>query len=88
MSHRKTHRHSRRRGRGSRSRRGRNFVKKTLDSSVYIAKSTSKKYMPKVKSSVENVGSKVVHTGEQSIPYLQKMTRKFFNIFPKTKKHR
>jgi|LakMenEpi03Aug12_release.lakeMendotaPanAssembly.Ray.scaffolds.fasta_scaffold3268378_1 hypothetical protein len=82
MAHRKSHRKSHRR------RYKRNFVKRTLDSSVNIAKSTSKKYMPKVKTSVENMGSKVVHTGETSIPYLQKMTRKFFSMFSKTKKNR
>ena len=56
-----------------------NIVNKTLDQTVSIAKSSSKKYMPKVK------------TGEQSIPFLQRMTRKFFGIFTgksKTKKHR
>jgi hypothetical protein len=81
MAHRKSHRKSHRRYK-------RNFVKRTLDSSVNIAKSTSKKYMPKVKTSVENMGSKVVRTGEKSVPYLQGVTRKFFNMFSKTKKNR
>jgi hypothetical protein len=67
------------------------MINKTIDQSVSVAKSTSKKYMPKVKSGLENVGSKVVRTGEQSIPFLQNMTRKFFGIFStksKTRKHR
>jgi len=66
--HRKSHR---------RSRRG-NILNKTLDKSVSVVKSTSRKYMPKLKSGLENVGSKVVKTGEQSVPFLQRMTRKLF----------
>jgi len=47
--------------------------------------------MPKVKSGLENVGSKVVKTGEKSVPFLQSMTRKFFSMFTgksSTRKHR
>jgi hypothetical protein len=45
--------------------------------------------MPKVKSGLENVGSKVVKTGTQSVPFLQNMTRKFFGLFSgKTRKKR
>ncbi len=86
MAHRRHHRTSRRHKRSSK-----NIINKTIDQSVSVAKSTSKKYMPKVKSGLENVGSKVVKTGEQSIPFLQRMTRKFFGMFSinsKTKKHR
>ena len=65
--------------------------KNMLDKTVSVAKSTSKKIMPKVKSGLENVGSKVIKTGEQSVPFLQSMTRKFFEMFStksKTRKHR
>jgi hypothetical protein len=81
---------SRHRGRNrSRSRSGKNFMNKTVENSVSVVKSTSKKYMPKVKTGLESVGSKVVTTTEKSVPYLQQMTRKFFDMFgSKTKKHR
>lgn len=81
---------SRHRGRNrSRSRSRKNFVNKTVENSVSVVKSTSKKYMPKVKTGLENVGSKVVTTTQKSVPYLQQMTRKFFDMFgSKTKKHR
>jgi hypothetical protein len=74
----------------SRNRRSsKNFVKKTVENSVSLVKSTSRKYMPKVKTGLENVGSKVVTTTEKSVPFLQQMTRKFFGMFgSKTKKHR
>ena len=81
---------NRHRGRNrSRSRSRKNFVNKTVENSVSVVKSTSKIYMPKVKTGLENVGSKVVTTTQKSVPYLQQMTRKFFNMFgSKTKKHR
>lgn len=77
-SHRKNHR----------KRSSRNLINKTLDKSVSVVKTTSRKYMPKVKSGLENVGSKVVTTGEKSIPFLQRLTRKMFSSFSsKTRKH-
>ena len=81
---------ARNRNRSRRNRRSsKNFVNKTLENSVSVVKSTSKRYMPKVKSGLENVGSKVVTTTEKSVPFLQQMTRKFFGMFgSKTKKHR
>lgn len=82
MAHRRHNRSARR--------NKKNIVNKTLEQTVSVAKTTSKKYMPKVKSGLENVGSKVVKTGEQSIPFLQRMTRKFFGMFTgtRTRKHR
>ena len=84
------HRHRRTSHRHKRS--SKNIINKTIDQSVSVAKSTSKKYMPKVKSGLENVGSKVIKAGEQSIPFLQRMTRKLFGMFlsnsGKTRKHR
>jgi hypothetical protein len=81
---------ARHRTRRNRTRRNyKNIINKTLDQSVSVVKSTSRKYMPKVKSGLENVGSKVVKTGEQSVPFLQQMTRKFFSMFSgKSKKNR
>ena len=87
--HRRHHRH-----RSSRKRRSsKNIMNKTINQTVSVAhkftKTTSKKYMPKIKTGVENVGSKVVKTGKQSIPFLQKMTQKMFQKFGiGTKKNR
>ena len=81
------HRHSR--IHSSKKRTSKNIINKTFNQSVDVAKSASKKYMPKVKSGLENVGSNVVDTTQQSVPYLQRMTRKFFGMFSgKTKKYR
>ena len=63
-------------------------INKTVGKSISVVKSTSKKYMPKVKHGLENVGSKVIKTGKQSVPYLQGLTRNFFNKFSrKTRKN-
>ena len=72
----------------------RNMVKKTLtngvEKGVSVIKNTSKKYMPKVKTGLEDVGSKVTSTAKKSVPMLQQASRKFFSLFGigKTKKHR
>ena len=80
---------STRRNKTRRNRNYKNLINKTVEQSVSVVKSTSRKYMPKVKSGLENVGSKVVKTSEQSVPFLQQMTRKFFSMFSgKTKKNR
>ena len=79
MGHRRHHKHFSKK----------NIVNKTINNSLSLVKSTSKKIIPKVTSSVKNVGSKVVKTGEQSIPFLQRTTRKFLGMFSKkSKKHR
>ena len=87
--HRKSHRSKRsHRSNSSHRKSHNNIINKTVGKSVSVVKSTSRKYMPKVKSGLEDVGSKVVKTGEQSVPYLQSLTRKFFSKFSgKTRKH-
>jgi hypothetical protein len=80
-----------RRHRKSHRRSSKNLFSKTVGKSVSIVKSTSKKYAPKLKSSLQNVGSKVIKTGQQTVPYLQSLTRKAFGavgIKSGTKRHR
>lgn len=66
-----------------RKRNSRNIASSVVKKSVGIFKSTSKRYMPKVKSGLENVGSNVITKGEKTVPYLQRMTRKLFSSFGK-----
>lgn len=77
MTHRKTHR------RTHRKRSTRNMASSVVKKSVGMVKSTSKRYMPKVKSGLENVGSKVITKGQKTVPYLQRMTRKLFGSLGK-----
>jgi hypothetical protein len=79
MAHKKTHR----RGRSSHRRNKRttgNILNKSIKKGYSIAEETSKKYMPKVKSSIENLGSNVTEKAKESVPYLQKLTRRFFDM--------
>ena len=52
-----------------------------LNKGVEQVKTTSKKYMPKVKEGLEGVGAKVVKTSRKSVPFLKRMTRKLFSVF-------
>ena len=70
----------RNRGRRTKTRRNKNFIKRTFKTGINAAATTSKKYIPKVKSGLESVGSKVTKTATKSIPVLQKTTRNLFSI--------
>ena len=70
----------RNRARRTKTRRNKNFIKRTFKTGINAAATTSKKYMPKVKSGLERVGSKVTKTATNSIPVLQKKTRNLFSM--------
>ena len=79
-------RHRHRKHNSSKKRTNKNIINKTVGQGVSIVKSTSRKYMPKVKSGLENIGSAVV---EKSIPFLQRLSRKLVGLFSgKTRKNR
>jgi hypothetical protein len=67
--HRKSSRHSKK-----------NILSNTVGKSISLVKSTSSKYAPKIKSSLQNVGSKVISSGKKTVPYLQSLTRKVFGV--------
>jgi len=75
MAHKKTHRRNRR----SKRTRG-NILNKSIKQGYSVAQETSKKYMPKVKSGIENLGSNVTQTAKESVPYLQKLTRRVLDM--------
>ena len=78
MAHRRHHRRSKHSSR-------KNILNKTVSS----VKATSRKYMPKVKHGLENVGSSVIKTSAKTVPFLQRMTRKLFGMMgQKSRKHR
>lgn len=76
------------RTRRNRSRRNKNFIKRTFKTGINAASTTSKRYMPKVKSGLEGVGSKVTKTATKTIPVLQKTTRNLFSILGLKKRSR
>lgn len=61
-------------------------LKKGFNKGFKTVKSTSRKYMPSVKSGLEGVGSKVTKTATKSIPILQKTTRNLFSMLGLKKK--
>ena len=75
----------------SRSRKNHNFMKKTFKpfkTGMNTVTSTSKKYMPNVKTGIENIGSKVTKTAVKTIPVLQKTTRNLFSLVGLKKRSR
>jgi hypothetical protein len=81
-------RRNRHRTKSNRTRRNKNFIKKTFKTGMNSVTTTSKKYMPKVKSGLENVGSKVTKTATKTIPVLQKTTRNLFSMLGLKKRSR
>ncbi len=75
MAHKKSHRR-RHRKRGQKG----NILNKTLKQGYSVAQETSKKYMPKVKTGIESLGSNVTESAKQSVPYLQHLSRKLLNM--------
>ena len=75
-----------RRNRSRRNGKNKNFINRTFKTGMNVATTTSKKYMPKVKTGIENVGSKVTKTATKSIPVLQKTTRNLFSMLGIKKK--
>jgi hypothetical protein len=75
-----------RKNRTRKYRKSRNIINTSVDKSVSVVKSTSRKYMPKVKSGLESVGSKVIERSKETLPYLQRLTRKFFSAFSKKRR--
>lgn len=82
MARKHTRRHSRKH-----IRRHSSSKKNILNKGMETVKSTSNKYMPKVKTGLETVGSKVTTTAQKSVPFLQKTMRNLFSKFS-TKKNR
>lgn len=82
MAHKKSHRRKNSKNRGKRSilnttmKRGYSVAEKGYS----IAKQTSQKYMPKVKTGIENLGSNVSETAKETVPYLQKLTRRVLDM--------
>lgn len=78
-------RRNRSRSRSSKS-KNKNFIKRTFKTGMNVATTTSKKYMPRLKTRIEGVGSKVTKTARNTIPILQKTARNLFSMMKIKKK--
>jgi hypothetical protein len=64
----------------------RNKRKNIIQKGYKTLESTSQKVMPKVKTSLENVGSQVTKGVSQSVPMFKRLSDNFFGLF--TRKQR
>jgi hypothetical protein len=62
------------------------MIKKSLSKGYDVAKTTTKKYAPKVKAGLENVGSKVKVVAKKSVPVVKGVADKILGLFNKTRK--
>jgi len=77
MTHHGRKHHKRSRGHGKK-----NMITSSLSKGVNFATSTTKK----VGSTVVNAGTNVAKKGVETVPYLQRLTRKVFGMFGMNKK--
>lgn len=63
------------------------MIKKSLSKGYNVAKTTTKKYAPKVKAGLVTVGTKVKVVAKKSVPLVKSATDKLLGFFNKTKKN-
>ena len=63
------------------------MIKKTLSKGYNVAKTTTKKYAPKVKAGLETVGSKVKVVAKKSVPLIEKASNKLLGLLNKTRRN-
>jgi hypothetical protein len=63
------------------------MIKKSLSKGYNVAKTTTKKYAPKVKAGLVTVGSKVKVVAKKSVPVVKSVADKLLGLLNKTKKN-
>jgi hypothetical protein len=63
------------------------MIKKSLSKGYNVAKTTTKKYAPKVKAGLETVGSEVKVVAKKSVPLIKQVTNKLLGLVNKTRKN-
>ena len=59
----------------------------SLSKGYRVAKSTTKRYAPKVKAGLKTVGSKVKFVAKETVPVIEKVSDKLLGFFNKTKRN-
>jgi hypothetical protein len=62
-------------------RKGFHTSKKGFKKGFKVVTASSRKYMPRVKTGLENVGSNVTKSATKSVPILQKASRDLLGVF-------
>jgi hypothetical protein len=63
------------------------MIKKSLSKGYNVAKTTTKKYAPKVKAGLETVGSEVKVVAKKSVPLIKTAADKLLGLINKTRKN-
>ena len=63
------------------------MIKKSLSKGYNVAKTTTKKYAPKVKAGLITVGSKVKFVAKETVPVIEKVSNKLLGFFNKTRRN-
>ena len=63
------------------------MIEKSLSKGYNVAKTTTKKYAPKVKAGLETVGSEVKVVAKKSVPLIKQVTNKLLGLVNKTRKN-
>ena len=63
------------------------MIRKSLSKGYNVARSTTKKYAPKVKAGLETVGSKVKVVAKNTVPIIEKVSDRLLGFFNKTRKN-
>ena len=63
------------------------MIQKSLSKGYNVAKTTTKKYAPKVKVGLETVGSKVKVVAQKTVPLIEKASNKLLGLLNKTRRN-
>lgn len=63
------------------------YLKRSLSKGYNVAKSTTKKYAPKVKAGLTKVGSEVKVVAKKTVPVIETVSDKLLGFFNKTRKN-
>ena len=71
----------------SSKKRSRFMIKKSLSKGYNVAKTTTKKIVPKVKAGLKTVGSTVKVVAKKTVPVIEKVSNKLLGFFNKTRRN-
>ena len=71
----------------SSKKRSKFMIKRTFSKGYNVAKSTTKRYAPKVKAGLMKVGSEVKGVAKNTVPVIEKVSDKLLGFFNKTRKN-
>jgi len=78
---------SRKRHNKSSKKRSGSMIRKSLSKGYNVAKTTTKKFVPKVKVGLETVGYKVKGVAKKTVPLIEKVSDKLLGLLNKTRRN-